>query len=261
MDKIVVELKKITGLEAAYKAVGKPYGNNGGPDLLYKVSKILKHESVLEHIYFTFDIFGSSILEQQEHIRHRISISDICYCTEPLVFIEKKLNQKIDTPGFIKEYTVIPPYTQEIPQDDFERIMTTRSLILKEFFLLYNDGMIDAANKALPESLRINSTWTINLRSMLNFIKLRTAKGAHFEIRYIASKMYDILCENEEIAELLKEKEDSFETLNYKAIEKYKKDNGFGEYGNNDYEAMDGDAIEDLIKDITQIIRGKEGDV
>jgi thymidylate synthase (FAD) len=209
MDKIEIKLKKITGLKAAYKAVGKPYGNNGGPDLLYKVSKILKHESVLEHIYFTFNVLGSSLLEQQEHIRHRISISDINY---PNDFIVNPINleyESTDVYAFIQKYTVMPLHLQELSADEFERIVKARSFMFKEFFLLYKQGFIKEAFKALPESIRVNSTWTINLRSMLNFIDLRTAKGAHFEIRHIAGKMYDLLCENKEIKDLIKTKEKS----------------------------------------------------
>ena len=44
----------------------------------------------------------------------------------------------------------------------------------------------DLAKYCLPEGFRTNFTWTINLRSLMNFIRLRHNMKAHFEIRHIS---------------------------------------------------------------------------
>ena len=45
---------------------------------------------------------------------------------------------------------------------------------------------IDYFKYMIPEGFRTNMTWTINLRSYLNFLQLRKTPQAHFEIRHIA---------------------------------------------------------------------------
>jgi thymidylate synthase ThyX len=48
----------------------------------------------------------------------------------------------------------------------------------------------------VPESLRTSFSWTINLRSFINFLQLRTDKHAHFEIRHIANEMRRVISES-----------------------------------------------------------------
>ena len=60
----------------------------------------------------------------------------------------------------------------------------------------------------VPESLRTSFSWTINLRSFINFLELRTDKHAHFEIRHIANEMRNAISESlaaKYVDEILKE--------------------------------------------------------
>jgi thymidylate synthase ThyX len=49
----------------------------------------------------------------------------------------------------------------------------------------------DLMKYMLPESFRTSLVWTINIRSLNNFLKLRSDKGSHFEIRKLAGLVYE----------------------------------------------------------------------
>ena len=51
----------------------------------------------------------------------------------------------------------------------------------------------DIAKFALPDAYKTELTWTINARSLQNFLKLRTAPSAMWEIRRLANAVYDAL--------------------------------------------------------------------
>jgi len=215
MDRIKVELLGIHGLEAAHKAVKKPYKNEkaDGRKLLHKVAKIMKHESVMEHIIFQFNVMGSSRLELQEHMRHRIAsptVESTRYALKRMVEELEAMNQYDfrTIERLIYKYTVFPPWMLDAKNSTYNlylRVMNKRFEQLKIFAEVYKKKGAGVAKYELIESLRTSLVWTINLRSFLNFIKLRTANNAHFEIRHIAQLMTDILCENDEIKELIRE--------------------------------------------------------
>jgi thymidylate synthase (FAD) len=51
----------------------------------------------------------------------------------------------------------------------------------------------DRAKYCLPESYKTELTWTINARSLQNFISLRSDKAALWEIRDLANMVYNTL--------------------------------------------------------------------
>ena len=51
----------------------------------------------------------------------------------------------------------------------------------------------DIAKFCLPESYKTELTWTINARSLQNFIHLRSNKSALWEIRELANRVYEQL--------------------------------------------------------------------
>lgn len=55
---------------------------------------------------------------------------------------------------------------------------------------------MDSVKYCIPESMRTSFSWTINLRSFINFLELRTDKHAHFEIRHIANEMRRMISES-----------------------------------------------------------------
>ena len=62
---------------------------------------------------------------------------------------------------------------------------------------ILKDGVAnDKAKFCLPESYKTELTWTINARSLQNFISLRSTKEALWEIRDLANALYATLPDN-----------------------------------------------------------------
>jgi thymidylate synthase (FAD) len=59
--------------------------------------------------------------------------------------------------------------------------------------MLVNGISNDKAKYCLPESYKSELTWSINARSLQNFISLRSGKSALWEIQDMARKVYDAL--------------------------------------------------------------------
>jgi thymidylate synthase ThyX len=107
---------------------------------------------------------------------------------------------------FVKRYTVFSEKMMANPEGSLTQMrIKQRFFQLQSFAEVLNLLVPDEAKYELLECFRTSFVWTINARSMLNFLKLRTSKNAHFEIRHIANLMKDLLCENEEIKRLLNE--------------------------------------------------------
>ena len=52
---------------------------------------------------------------------------------------------------------------------------------------------LDIAKYCLPECYKSELSWSINARSLQNFLALRSSKAALWEIRDLASKIYEAL--------------------------------------------------------------------
>ena len=176
MDRIKVELLHVTPKEVVIKAVAKPYKNETADlKLVKKVGMLYKHESILEHITLNFEILGISRLCLQELARHRIA----SYTVESTRFTL----QKLDMNNFdLTDYFVFPDelcdnqdYHDKCYNDLYELSELDLKNDLKKYFLL--------------ENFKTNLIMTINLRSFLNFLNLREAKEAHFEIKHLAKLM------------------------------------------------------------------------
>lgn len=49
----------------------------------------------------------------------------------------------------------------------------------------------DKAKFAMPDAYKTMLTWTINARSLQNFLSLRTASSAMWEIRNVANELFN----------------------------------------------------------------------
>jgi thymidylate synthase (FAD) len=72
---------------------------------------------------------------------------------------------------------------------DFSSVVALENLRLSLTFNISNDK----AKFCLPESYKTELTWTINARSLQNFISLRSSNAALWEIRQLASSLFDTL--------------------------------------------------------------------
>ncbi len=162
--------------------------DNGGEKdkaLIDRVGNKYKHSSTLEHLSFSFYIEGVSRALLQELARHRISSFSVK-----------------STRYTLKELKNIEPFRE----DDYKRankfiVLTGNEQVdsasikaLNNLQAILKSGVSnDIAKYALPESYKTELTWTINARSLQNFLQLRTSKSALWEIRDLANMIYNRL--------------------------------------------------------------------
>ena len=162
--------------------------DNGGEKdkaLIDRVGNKYKHSSTLEHLSFSFYIQGVSRALLQELARHRISSFSVK-----------------STRYTLKELKNIEPFRE----DDYNRaekfiLLTGNEQVdiasikaLNNLQAILKSGVSnDIAKYALPESYKTELTWTINARSLQNFLQLRTSKSALWEIRDLANMIYNRL--------------------------------------------------------------------
>jgi thymidylate synthase (FAD) len=135
------------------------------------------YSSVLEHISFTFDISGISIALSRELLEHRIA----SHTARSTRYQEEKF-----------EY-----YTpKEIEKN--EKIKEYYDAVMKELAKVYQDlkrmGISRESRRyVLPLSTHTHYIWTINARSLINFLGLRLCVRAAPEIKMLAEKIYRIV--------------------------------------------------------------------
>ena len=160
-------------------------GGDKDKALIDRVGNKYKHASTLEHIVYTFYIQGVSRALLQELARHRMA----------------SLSVK-STRYTLKELKNRPPFKE----DDFKEaekfiVLTDNVMVdiasikaLNNLQSVLKEGVSnDIAKFCLPESYKTELTWTINARSLQNFIELRSNKSALWEIRNMANALYENL--------------------------------------------------------------------
>lgn len=173
----------IEAIRTCYDSMSK--SDNLGEKDLALLEKIIdsKHESVLEHMVFTFKITDISRACLQELARHRIA----SYSVKSTRYTLKELR---DTPDDELEKFLI---------ENIEPIVKYSSIeSLKKIKMMLNmpNPDMDKIKYALPECYKTELVWTINLRSLRNFLKLRLSLKAHQEIRKLAYEIYTYLMVN-----------------------------------------------------------------
>jgi thymidylate synthase (FAD) len=158
------------------------YENIGEKDkaLIERVGNKNKHASTLEHLNYTFDIDGVSRALLQELARHRhasISVKSTRYTL-------KELKEGI---GSLDDYVVLSG-NAIIDDANWKQINELQEAL--------QEGVSnDIAKYMLPEAYKTSLVWTINARSLQNFLSLRTNKAALWEIRELAYQLYNRLPE------------------------------------------------------------------
>jgi len=203
---ISIELLHYTPKEVLLTAISQPYKKESSDlNLANKIINVLKHESVAEHVQMNFLIKGVSRLELQEHMRHRIS-STTCESTRyTLQHLYEKISETKDWRKVnVFDYFNFPEYREEDwsefknPASEYENFIGELSHIYQEFcFYLYawKERKIknDVIKYALPEGYPTQFVWSINLRSLKNFLNLRDSKSAHQEIAHVAKLIKESL--------------------------------------------------------------------
>lgn len=158
--------------------------------LIDRVGNQFHHASILEHITFNFFIDGISRACLQELCRHRMSsfsVKSSRYTLKELKDDYFTIPKDYDSFEWetIKEYILL---TGELDIDIFS------ARALKNLSSLIQEGVSnDKAKYCMPESYRTQLTWTINMRSLQNFLSLRTDRKALPEIQLLAHLIYEAL--------------------------------------------------------------------
>ena len=180
----VAIMKKI---ERAGRVCYKSEGNIKDESAEKFIRGIIKrgHESVIEHAIISFKIICDRGVTH-ELVRHRLA----SYSQESTRYCDYSAGK------FGGELTFIKPCFW---RDDDENFLLWKETMarLEEIYLTMrkNNARPEEARSILPNSLKTEIFVTMNLREWRHFLKLRTAKAAHPQMREVALKIYSILAE------------------------------------------------------------------
>lgn len=191
-----ITLKHYTPLEVCSMAIRTCWqsfdkSDNGGEkdlSLIDRVGNKNKHSSTLEHLYYNFYIQDISRACLQELARHRMA----SYSVKSSRYTLKEIKEE---PSFLpineenikraEKYVVFTP-------NENVNIASIRALENLRELLITPIGN-DLAKYAMPESYKTELHWSINARSLQNFLELRTNRAALWEIQKLAHNIYDAL--------------------------------------------------------------------
>lgn len=171
-------------------------------DLINRIGNQNKHQSILEHIVFSYDIMNISRACLQELARHRIaslSVKSSRYTLRELRKEKKFLKNlsysetrdkyigilRVDARDRASKYII----TTGNETVDFNNIVKLDMLRVSVQSGIAND----ISKYEMPECYKTSLTWTINARSLQNFMKLRSSSHALPEIQVLANKLYEEL--------------------------------------------------------------------
>ncbi|MDA3046303.1 FAD-dependent thymidylate synthase [Campylobacter sp. VBCF_06 NA8] len=162
-------------------------GDNGGEKdlaLINRVGNEMKHSSTLEHIFYNFYIKGISRALLQELARHRmasLSVKSTRYTLKEL------RNEPEITSDSAAKYIVLTG-NEAVDSASIKALNNLREI-------LGANTSLDIAKYCLPECYKTELAWSINARSLQNFLSLRSSKSALWEIRALANALFAALPE------------------------------------------------------------------
>lgn len=177
-------MKKI---ERAGRVCYKSEGNIKDNSAEKFIRAIIKrgHESVIEHAIVSFKVICDRGVTH-ELVRHRIA----SYSQESSRFCDYSAGK------FGGELTFIKPCFWQDDDENFKLWKEIMAQLEKNYLALRAGGARpEEARSILPNSLKTEIFVTMNLREWRHFLKLRTAKAAHPQMREVALKIYKILVE------------------------------------------------------------------
>lgn len=136
----------------------------------------LGHQSVLEHVSFTFGIDGISRACSHQLVRHRLA----SYSQQSQRYVTFKGD---DFPMVVPESISVSPKRSEL----FSRAAKAAAEAYRE---LVADGVpAEDARFVLPNAAETKIIVTMNARELLHFFELRCCERAQWEIRALAIEM------------------------------------------------------------------------
>ncbi|WP_086237315.1 FAD-dependent thymidylate synthase [Campylobacter porcelli] len=163
-------------------------GDNGGEidlALIDRVGNKLKHASTLEHLFYNFYIKGISRACLQELARHRIASLSVKSTRYTLKELKNESEFKPNDFENASRYIVLTS-NEFVDNASINALENLRQI-------LNQNTSLDIAKYCLPESYKTELSWSINARSLQNFLSLRSSKSALWEIRDLANLIYQNL--------------------------------------------------------------------
>lgn len=206
---MTVTLLHHTPLVIADTAIGKCWNKGCMPtpeaaqERMDRVANKHKHASTIEHLTYNFDIDGISRACLQELARHRISSFSVKSSRYTLSELKKapSLRELYDIANdedsslydtaFWKvcEQFVIRTSSEHVDWSSCASLMRLQEMLLRGI-------SNDIAKYCMPESYKTSLIWSVNARSLQNFLSLRSDKAALWEIRNLAHAIYDTIPED-----------------------------------------------------------------
>ncbi|EHB2692408.1 FAD-dependent thymidylate synthase [Campylobacter upsaliensis] len=162
-------------------------GGEKDKELIDRVGNKFKHASTLEHLNYNFYIQEISRACLQELARHRhasFSVKSTRYTLKELRNEAKFRENDFENAG---RYLVFCG-NEAVDNASIKALENLRELLQTSISL-------DLAKYCLPESYKTELTFSINARSLQNFLSLRSSKSALWEIRALARALFEALPE------------------------------------------------------------------
>jgi len=157
--------------------------------LIERVGNKNKHSSTLEHLSYNFHITGISRACLQELARHRMASLSVKSSRYTL----KELKKEESFNDFNNEHDFTRAGKYVVFTGN-PKVDSSIFYALEELRLLIEAGISnDIAKYAMVDAYKTELAWTINARSLQNFLELRTNKAALWEIRHLAYNIFDTL--------------------------------------------------------------------
>ena len=202
--------------------------NIDGSELLDKLAHVYHHDSVLEHIYLQYLVKGTSRGVLQEHARHRmqsITVRSTRYTMSPIINAFNSSNSFnefkgiLDTLDFLVtdgpinniEYSYIWEKLvyqknnmelhkfQEISMSKEQRqfINSCSNLTSKEKFeklqsMKQKRNVGDPFKHIVTDNWKVDLVFSMNLRALSNYLKLRDSNAAYFQIKWLAEEIVKV---------------------------------------------------------------------
>ena len=162
-------------------------GGEKDKELIDRVGNKFKHASTLEHLVYNFYIEGVSRALLQELARHRMASLSVKSTRYTLKELKQENSFTCKDVERASKYLVLT---------GVEMVDEMSLKALENLRLVLVEGISnDKAKYCLPESYKTELTWTINARSLQNFLTLRRDKSALWEIQNLSHALYDALPE------------------------------------------------------------------
>ncbi|EOV4086583.1 FAD-dependent thymidylate synthase [Campylobacter upsaliensis] len=162
-------------------------GGEKDKELIDRVGNKFKHASTLEHLNYNFYIQEISRACLQELARHRhasFSVKSTRYTLKELRDESEFKENDFENAG---RYLVFCG-NEAVDNASIKALENLREILQTSISL-------DLAKYCLPESYKTELTFSINARSLQNFLSLRSSKSALWEIRALARALFEALPE------------------------------------------------------------------